>query len=152
MLKRIADVEGILITGMTAIIAYLLAIDFTYPKLASEFPKLILGATLVMLLFLLIGRLTGRIPPSKVKGAGKLGPSWWLLAVSLFVYYASMGVLGFLPTTALYMAGLQLWVGGKASNWPRALLYGVATAMVFWAAMTYVMQVPIPAGMLPFFK
>jgi hypothetical protein len=152
MLKRIADVEGVLIAGMTAITAFMFAVAFTYPRLASEFPKLILGITLVMLLYLLFGRLTGRIPPSKIKGAGKLGPSWWLLSISLFAYYAIMGVLGFLPTTALFVAGLQLWVNGDVKKWPRALLYGLGTAVAFWAVMTFVMQVPIPAGMLPFFK
>ena len=152
MLKRIADVEGILIIGMTAITAFMLAVAFTYPKLASEFPKLILGVTLAMLLYLLIGRLIGRIPPSKIKGMGKKGPAWWLISLSMFAYYAIMGVLGFLPATALFVAGLQLWVSGDATKWPNALLFGFAAAVAFWAVMTYVMQIPIPPGMLPFFK
>jgi hypothetical protein len=105
-----------------------------------------------MLLYLLFGRLTGRIPPSKIKGAGKHGPTWWLLSISLFVYYAVMGIIGFLPTTFLYVMGFQMWVSGSTKSWLKAGAYGLATAFLFWAAMTYVMQVPIPAGMLPFFK
>ncbi len=152
MLKRIADVEGVLIVGMTSITAFMLAVAFTYPKLASEFPKLILGVTLAMLLYLLIGRFIGRIPPSKVKGMGKKGPAWWLISLSMFVYYVTMGVLGFLPATALFVAGMQLWVSGDPKGWPKALLFGLATGVAFWAAMTYVMQIPIPPGMLPFFQ
>ena len=152
MLRRIADVEGVLITAMTAITAFMFVVVFTYPKLASEFPKLILGVTLAMLLYLLVGRLSGKIPPSKVKGMGGTGPSWWLVSAALFFFYAAMGVLGFLPSLVLLLAGLQMWIHGEARGWPKAAIFGLATAGVFWAAMTYVMQIPIPPGMLPFFK
>lgn len=152
MLKRIADVEGILIVAMTAITAYMFAVAFTYPRMASEFPKLILGFTLAMLLYLLIGRLSGKIEPSKVKGGEGKGPSWWLVSAALLFFYAAVGVLGFLPGLALLVAGMQLWVSGDPRGWWKAAAYGLGTSVVFWAAMTYVMQIPIPPGMLPFFK
>ena len=120
MLRRIADVEGVLIVAMTAITAFMFAVAFTYPKLASEFPKLILGVTLAMLLYLLIGRLSGKILPSKVKGMGGKGPSWWLVSAALFFFYAAMGVLGFLPALVLLVAGLQLWIHGDVQGWPKA--------------------------------
>ena len=105
MLKRIADVEGVLIVGMTAITAFMFAVAFTYPKLASEFPKLILGVTLAMLLYLLIGRLSGKIPPSKVKGMGKNGPELVAGVRSALLLLRGHGGAGLLADAVLLRRG-----------------------------------------------
>ncbi len=151
-LKRISDIEGLMIVVLTALSALMLFETRSYPRMASEFPRLVLGVTLVMCLYLLVGRLMGRIAPSRVKGMGAQGPTWWLFSLALFAYFAGMQVIGFLPSTFLFLALVPLWISGKTRGWLVALIYGLGITVIFYAGMTYVMQVPIPPGLLPFFK
>jgi hypothetical protein len=151
-LKRISDIEGLMIVVMTALSAFMLFETRAYPRMASEFPRIVLAITLAMCLYLLVGRLWGKLPPSKVKGMGKQGPAWWLFSLALFAYFAGMQVIGFLPATFLLLVLVPLWVSGKTQGWLVALIYGLGITVVFYAGMTYMMQIPIPPGLLPFFK
>ncbi len=152
VLKRITDVEGIMIVVMTALSAFMLFETRTYPRMAAEFPRIVLGVTLAMCVYLLVGRLWGKIPPSKVKGMGKQGPAWWLFSLVLLVYFAGMQVIGFLPATLLFLVLIPLWVSGKTQGWLVALIYGLVITVIFYLAMKYMMQIPIPPGLLPFFR
>lgn len=151
-LKRITDIEGVMILVMTVLSAFMLFETRAYPRMASEFPRIVLVVTLAMCLYLLVGRLSGKLPPSRVKGMGKQGPAWWLFSLALFAYFVGMQVIGFLPSTFLFLLLVPLWVSGNTRGWLVALIYGLVITVIFYAGMTYVMQVPIPPGLLPFFK
>ena len=63
-------------------------------------------------------------------------------SVILFGSFPLMEFIGFLPGAAVTLLLLQLMCGQRSIPWLLGVSLGLSTAV--WAAMVYVMQVPLP--------
>lgn len=148
MVKRIADLEGLVLGLMTLASGYMFFQTFSYPRIPAELPRLVSFITLALCLFLFGGRLVGKTSPMQFKKGIKTGADWRAFSLALFGYYAGIQVVGLLPATAVFLALITIWVSGTTARWRLALVYAVVVTALLGAAMGWLMKIPIPSGIL----
>jgi hypothetical protein len=148
--KRIADLEFFMLVLMGLASGGMLYRTFSYPPVPASLPRLVSGITFILCLVLLVGRLSGRISASRIKGGGGAGPAWWAFSLGLFGYFVLILGVGLLPSTFLLILSVPIWVGRTTKRWLTVLIYAVVVTAAFGAAMKWVMEIPIPSGV--FFK
>lgn len=148
MIKRIADLEGLVLGVMTLASGYMFLQTFSFPRIPAEFPRLVSFIVLVLCLFLFGGRLAGKTATIQLKKGVGIGPDWRAFSLGLLGYYVGIQVVGLLPATVLFMTLITIWVSGTTAKWRLALVYAVLVTALLGAAMTWLIKIPIPSGIL----
>ncbi len=76
-----------------------------------------------------------------LRGRGML--SFVAMPLAVIFYLLAAERLGFLPTAAIIVAGLSIWLGVRTRN---ALVLGVLSAILFQWFFGTLMRVPLPRG------
>lgn len=143
-MRRSADLEN-WVLGLTILASgAMLYQTFFYPPVAAQFPRLVSAFVFALSAYLLAGRLRGQASSPRAKREG--GLAWWAFALGLFGYFALVLVAGFLLATLLFLAAIPVWVG--RTRWVTVTVYSLVTTALLGAAMRWVLQVPIPSGLL----
>ncbi len=88
MIKRIADLEFLMLVLIGLASGGMLYQSFFYPPTPASFPRFVSGITFLLFLVLFMGRLSGRLATAPVKGGGASGPTWWAVSLVLSGYGA----------------------------------------------------------------
>lgn len=88
-----------------------------------------------------------RSPDGSTRSSDSDDVVWWRLiatAIAISLYIALLPVVGFLPTTALFSAGMAALVGEK--SWIALMIAGLGVPVTFWLLFGVVLGVELPGS------
>lgn len=112
---------------------------------SAFFPRILAGA-----LILCGGALAARATPGDAISVGPMLRGWSGIKVvvvlaSIIIWTSVAPALGFIPTTALLIAGLALLAGGSAVP---SLATGSAVSIILYLIFGKMLRVPLPRGVI----
>ncbi|MCG5238354.1 tripartite tricarboxylate transporter TctB family protein [Azospirillum doebereinerae] len=154
---RSADIAAGIIVAVVAVAAIAVSRDFPTTGLDSDvgparFPLIYAGILIVLSAILVIGRLLPtrrnqeRAAEPAQPGTGfRFAPvAIGVVATAVYIYLISL--IGYLPTTVVFLIGMMRLMGQR--SWVRTPLLAVGITAFLYLIFLYGLQIPLPVGSL----
>lgn len=125
---------------------YVLLSARKFNETAAKFPTLIAITMMICVAFLVIFALHGKNAGGSVPARQYLHVA--ILAGILILYALLMSVLGFILSSLLAFAGTAVFLGARRA--PTIILSDICVTGVVYVVFRFLLQVPLPAGILGF--
>ncbi len=150
------DTIFLVFLALTAIVFLVQAYGLN--PLAGNLPKIISWIMLVLVAYLLVGKVRDAFKPSQVAastrskskteseepGVGRRIP-WYVTFAAILLYPALLGIVGFPASTFVLLTGLSTLLGLKPLH---GLIFGVLGTVALYALFVMQFQVPLPDGLI----
>ncbi|MBK1842857.1 tripartite tricarboxylate transporter TctB family protein [Azospirillum sp. YIM B02556] len=154
---RSADIGAGIVVAVVAIAAIVVSRDFPTTGLDSDvgparFPLIYAGVLVVLSAILIIGRLlptrrnreSAAAPSQPGSGFRFVPVAIGIVATAVYIYLISL--IGYLPTTVVFLVGMMRLMGQR--SWVRTPLLAVGITAFLYLIFLYGLQIPLPVGSL----
>ncbi|MCL5046741.1 MAG: tripartite tricarboxylate transporter TctB family protein [Actinobacteria bacterium] len=158
-LAALVNVDNAFLVAVGALAASFLVGSFRLNAMAAAFPKLVSAIALILVVYVLVGRIVAvlreatavpartRDEPAEPHDRAQSGRTipWFLMFVFTLLYPLVVLFAGFPSSTLVFVTGVAMLLGLRGI---RGLLFGALSTAVLVLLFQYVLQVPLPGGLV----